>query len=49
MMLILGKPGGGKGTISNKVLKVRSHVYMFSVEHADWNAFFTVSNTISSN
>ena len=23
MMLILGKPGGGKGTISNKILKVR--------------------------
>lgn len=24
MMLILGKPGGGKGTISEKLLKVRS-------------------------
>jgi len=24
MMLILGKPGGGKGTISNKILKVRA-------------------------
>jgi hypothetical protein len=23
MMLILGKPGGGKGTISGKILKVR--------------------------
>ena len=29
MMLILGKPGGGKGTISNKVLKVgQSRVYV---------------------
>jgi hypothetical protein len=24
MMLILGKPGGGKGTISGKILKVRT-------------------------
>ena len=24
MMLILGKPGGGKGTISGKILKVGS-------------------------
>jgi hypothetical protein len=27
MMLILGKPGGGKGTISGKILKVRSVVW----------------------
>jgi len=25
IMLILGKPGGGKGTISGKILKVRTH------------------------
>jgi hypothetical protein len=28
MMLILGKPGGGKGTISGKILKVRGNITM---------------------
>ena len=33
MMLILGKPGGGKGTISEKLLKVSAvlHCYVFLI------------------
>jgi hypothetical protein len=40
MMLILGKPGGGKGTISGKILKVRggSHINL-----ALWMSVLAVS------
>jgi hypothetical protein len=35
MMLILGKPGGGKGTISGKILKVRTSIYNI-LEYEIW-------------
>jgi hypothetical protein len=37
MMLILGKPGGGKGTISGKILKVRHFgMLLYAVQ---WSVF----------